>query len=54
MTEDHLNYEDAYAFAPGGTNLESSDNLEIVFSGALPESTGVTDSIVILRFHELS
>jgi len=51
VTEDsHHEYEDAYAFAPGGTNLESSDNLEIVFSGAHTwKVTGVTDSIVDLE-----
>ncbi len=51
VTEDsHYLFADTYAFAPGGTDTTSGDNLEIVFSGTYTwRVTGVTDNALDLE-----
>lgn len=51
VTEDsHYRFADTYAFAPGGTDTTSSDNLEIVFSGTYTwRVIGVIDNALDLE-----
>jgi hypothetical protein len=51
VTEDScFRFGDTYAFAPGGTDTTSRDNIEIVFSGTYTwRVTGVTDSALDLE-----